>query len=281
MAKKKRKKALKNLSKASPAEIAKFFAGEVLLLSGKAATTFDGDVVSTGLRSLNRALGIGGVPRGRIIELFGPESSGKTTLALKILAQFQKAGLKVAFIDAEHALNLKYARQIGLKTEDVLICQPDGGEEALELVHKFLKTKAVSAIVVDSVAALVPMREQEKGVEGTTMGMQAGMMSKGLRIMNPRVSKSNTLVIFINQTRMKIGLVFGNPETTSGGMALKFFASMRWNIRSKPYKKGAKLRGIDCRVKIIKNKLAVPFKTANLRLEYGEGWKSIKGDTDE
>lgn len=282
MKRKKRAKKLRNLSKASPEDIAKFFEGEIILLSGDAATTFDGEIVSTGLKSLNKALGIGGVPRGRIIEIFGPESSGKTSLALKIVAQFQKNGGKAAYIDAEHALNLKYAREIGVDTNSLAINQPDGGEVALELLHKFLKTRAFNVVVVDSVAALVPVREQDKGVEGSTMGMQAAMMSKSLRIFNPRVKKSGTLVIFINQTRSKIGVMYGSPVTTSGGNALKFYASMRWQIGVKgQYKRKGKMVGIDVKARIVKNKLAVPFKTAMMRLVYGKGWKSIKGGGDD
>lgn len=273
---------LRNLSKASPAQIAEFFAGEVILLSGEAATKFDGDVVSTGIKSLNRALGIGGVPRGRIVEIFGPESAGKTSLALKIVAQIQKEGGKAAFIDAEHALNLKYAREIGVDTDNLMINQPDSGEAALMLLHKFLKTRAVDVVVIDSVAALTPLREQDKDVEGSTMGMQAQMMSKTLRIINPRVKKSNTLVIFINQTRNKIGVMWGSPITTSGGNALKFYASIRMQIGVKgQYKKKGKMCGIDSKVRIVKNKLAVPFKTAMIRLIYGKGWCSIKGGSDD
>lgn len=276
--KRKKKSKLRNLEKATPAQIAEAFAGEVMLLSGDAAIEFDGEVVSTGLRVLDDAIGIGGVPRGRIMELYGPESSAKTSLSLKIVAQFQKNGYKAAFIDAEHALNLKYAREIGVDTDSLLLNQPDSGEAALMLVHKLLKTKAVGVIVVDSVAALTPLREQEKDVEGNTMGMQAQLMSKSLRIINPRVKKSNTLLIFINQTRSKIGVMWGSPITTSGGNALKFYASIRLAVSVVgQYKKGGKMRGIDVKVRVVKDKLAVPFRTAFVRLIYGKGFRSIKG----
>jgi recombination protein RecA len=272
-----KKKKISNLRNASPAKVAKAFAGELVLLSGDAATKFDGDVVSTDLRSLDEALGIGGMPRGRIVEVFGPESSAKTSIALHMVGRVQAEGGKAAYIDAEHALNLKYAKDLNVDVDNLLISQPDSGERALEIMHTLLKSRAVDVIVIDSVASLVPLREQEKGVEGSTMGMQAAMMSKSLRIMNPRIKKSNTLVIFINQTRSKIGVMFGNPETTSGGTALKFYSSMRLSFRFRgQYKKKGKVRGMDCRVRVVKNKMAIPYMIANLRLIYGKGWRSIK-----